>query len=493
MTRPHCSLATGLLLLATWCLTACGGPQGERAPNVILISVDSLRADHTSLIGYERRTTPELERFAEDAVVYTKAQAQASWTRPSYRSMLTGRWNSDLSSLHREDGKSNTGSLTEVYDNPFGIPSDAPTLAGLLQDSGFGFITVGRAQNHNLSRDFNFGSGFHSYDAGAGLMASAVLEQALEALDELADDDDPFFLFVHFEQAHYPFPSEAPYSTMWSKGEEEAIPLAKINQLMSRKRIVLERKGSPLAQFSEEELRFHAEQLPLLYDRSIAEVDANIGLLLQALRDRELYAESLILFNSDHGEEFGEHGRWGHGHSLKQELLHIPLAIKYPASMQIPAARIEQPVSNLDLLPTILAAVGLGTEHDWVHGRDLNPKLLSPSHPFPISEAGPDHGIGRGGSLSIRGPRYKLTYHFDDPIPGERREEAYDLQEDPGEQSPLLTDNGDLQALRKRLDAWLLQHRPTPDWDHIEGMDSSLGTSEETLQGLQELGYVGGE
>ena len=474
-------------------LTSCA-PQAaaERPPNVVFLTVDSLRADHTSLLGYHRPTTPQLERLARDAVVYTKAQAQASWTLPSYTSIFTGRWSSDLARLHHLEGRMLPGSEAENYDNPFGIPENAPTIASLLKESGYGFATVGHAANPNLSLDFNFGLGFDEFDPKSGAMVSQIVDRALAALDELADGDEPFYLFVHFEQAHYPFPSTPPFAELWKEDDEVEPKKAFINVLMSRNRMVRERQGQPALITSEEERLTLRRQVTTMYDRAIAEVDAGIGEILDALRSRGLYDDALIVVNADHGEEFGDHGAWGHGHTLLQELLHVPLVVKYPAV--VAPGRVDRPVSNIDVLPTILGVVGLDAEASWIHGRDLHPaRARWDAHPFPVSEGGPDHAIGKPGLLAIRGPRYKLVYSFDDPEPGLRGELAFDLEEDPAEEHPLPDGAPEVDHLRRRLDAWLAVHRVPLDPSALGGKDSEPQLGEETLRELRELGYIGGD
>ena len=474
-------------------LAACGRPATHGGPpNVIFLTADSLRADHTSLLGYGRPTTPQLERLARDGVVYANAHSQASWTRPSYASIFTSHWTSDLARFNRSEGRIRAGADDRPYENVFGIPGGVPTVVTLLTDSEYGFAAVGYAHNPNLAPDWNFDRGFELYRSSAGRGARKVLAKTLRALEDLSGRDRPFFLFVHFQQTHYPYRSSAAFRDLWREEDELRLGDKFIGRLIASKGKILERQPYATGLASPEQGERLRRSLVNRYDRSIAELDAAIGALLDALAEKDLYEEALIVFNSDHGEELGERGEWGHGHQLHQELVHVPLVIKYPMRARVEPTVVSRPVSNLDILPTILRAVGIDLPETPFAGRDLHPSpALVRDHPFPISERGPHTGTGRRGELAIRGPRHKLILRIEDP---ERRiytERAYDLVADPGELVPLSPGAPEVEILREQLLAWIDTHRGTKEEEPSPAASGRVEVRKQTLRRLRALGYLG--
>ena len=330
-------------------------------PNVILISMDTVRADHTSLHGYSRDTTPALRaEWLGGATLYTRAIATSDWTLPGTASLVTGL----LASHH---GAYAGGPLRRAP-----ISQTAPTLAELLRAAGF--RTFGVVANRLFLRpSFGFARGFDYYscrqprttfEVKPYLLASAAWHRLPaewsrqirtagditgEAVGLLRDagggNAAPFFLFLNYMDAHDPYVAPEEYRLKFGP-PRPPFSLSRYGTLRSE---VLSRTRH----VRPEERR----DLEADYDAGIAYIDDNLRYLFDELRQLGLYDSSLIIVTSDHGEMFGKSDIVGHRAGLFPELVHVPLLVKYPGQRR--AATVEHAVSGADVLPTVLAAVGL--------------------------------------------------------------------------------------------------------------------------------------
>lgn len=303
-------------------------------PNVVVYLVDTLRADHVGAYGYSAPTTPALDAVAREGVLCAHARAQSSWTRPAVATVLTG-----LSPYtHR------------TMDKLQRLPEEIETLAERLAAAGYrtGFVTT----NVNVSGKFGFrqGSELFSYltDRRGGRAAKAdstrVNEVAIRWLESL-EGDAPFFLFLHTVDPHAPYEPEARFRARFAPELDDP----RLGQRRSLSR--LERADAP------PDARTMA-QLLALYDAEIAANDEAFGTLVGWLEQKGLWDETLLLFLSDHGEEFLEHGKTEHGRTLYEEQLRVPMVWKLPGG-QGAGRRLETPVDQVDVAPTILEAAGL--------------------------------------------------------------------------------------------------------------------------------------
>lgn len=283
-------------------------PPVQRKPDVIVYLIDTLRADHLGTYGYERDTSPALDRFAEEAVVFENAYAQSSWTKASVGALFTGLLPSRHGAVRRDQR----------------LRDDATTLAEHL--SAAGYRTVAFVSNPNVLPVFGFGQGFDDvFDVDSVMLkgtADRVHAAIYEYLDARAPETDedraPLFLYVHTRDPH------APYKP--PKEFENRFPPAL--------------KGDPL------------RRVLSLYDGEIAFADAEIGRLFERLKRHDLYEDALIMVLSDHGEEFGDHGSSGHGHTLFEEQLRVPLIVRLPGRQRA-GTRVKAPVRVVDVLPTV--------------------------------------------------------------------------------------------------------------------------------------------
>jgi len=322
----------------------CGGdPFGDPAPaaepappNVMLIVVDTLRADHATPYGYGRETTPEIQRLVADrgAVVET-AYAQAPWTLPSAASYLTGSWPGDLLGA---------GGMAS-----YGIPEGATSLAEAL--SALGYATGGFIANPTLHEGNGFARGFDTFWSPPVEAASLLLhadELSQRAIPWLVEHQrERFFLYAHYLDPHDPYdnPDVAGGTSPFYPDYRGAISGRDVHALHAGK-VALADPEDDVA------------HLTALYDSEIRYADRHVGRLLESL-DPEVLADTLIVVTSDHGEELYERGGWKHGQTLYQEQIRVPLLVRWDGV--VPAgSRLAGTAMLIDVVPTLLAAAGAG-------------------------------------------------------------------------------------------------------------------------------------
>ncbi len=305
-------------------------------PNVILISIDCLRSDHLGIYGYSRDTTPSIDALAKDGVVFEAAVSTSSWTLPTHMSMLTGL----PPSIH---GATKTSMLHD----------SVPYLPVLLAESGYrvdGLVSV-----PTLSQEYGFDRGFHSYRFYFNPGASHTVDAAIDLLGK--GDGQSHFLFLHLIDAHWPYAPPEEFRQRFGERPPD------ISDLL--KQILNDVPPSGQAQI---------DQAVNLYDGEIAYVDRELGRFFDKMRAEGLYDSSLIILTADHGEAFYEHGYWKHTQTLYEEMVRVPLIVKWPA--ESPTGRVASLVSQVDVFPTVLGAVGLDSETAWA--RDLRRYVTRP-------------------------------------------------------------------------------------------------------------------
>ncbi len=318
----------------------------RRLPNVILISIESLRPDHLGAYGGPRPTTPRLDAFAADAVVYEKAHSVTSWTLAAHASLFTGLY----PHAHQAEGPLDT--LGDAY----------ATLAEILRDHGY--QTAGVASGPYLRREFNLTQGFDYYDespaslddrAAHGDVTNPKLLAAIERfLRDARDPRRPLFLFAYFWDPHYDYIPPAPYNGMFVG--PHSTPCDVTNYVVSTTITA----SSPAA-----ELDYVRAQ----YDGELRWTDDHLGRLFTLLQEHGLWNDTVVVVTSDHGEEFFEHGTKGHKNNLFIESVHVPLIVKYESTRAL-RGRDRRLTSLVDVMPTILELVGVAAPGP-VHGRSL--------------------------------------------------------------------------------------------------------------------------
>jgi arylsulfatase A-like enzyme len=403
-------------------------------PNIILISLDTLRADRLKCYGYGRDTSAHMDDLAADGVLFANAYSSTSWTLPSHMSLLTSLDNRN----HGVDKANPHLDLSIV------------TLAELLRKNGY--LTLAITGGALVSHRFGFSKGFDVYRE---FKRSQHHPRSAEILYSHFNQwisqhkDRKFFLFLHTYQTHDPYTCPAPYNTVffdgkpmpWKEGDMEKILFGG-----KRKDPVPFRNLSSLEQ----------KNVNALYDGEIHYTDeVLIGPLIQKLKALGLYRNTMIILTSDHGEEFFDHEGWYHGHTLYEELIRIPLIIKFPHS-PFKNARIANTVRIVDIMPTILDQLDIDYSPYSLDGVSLIPYLKDKPHPERIAVSdldSPESTLSLPVKISLIQNRYKLILNNDFGQPTETYlpvpppialVELYDIETDPLERNNIAPQNEDL-------------------------------------------------
>jgi arylsulfatase A-like enzyme len=331
--RPTSASCTAALLLA-WSLGGIADRRPVAASHLIVISVDTLRADHLRHYGYHRRTSPALDRLAARSVRFARAVAHAPNTPPSQLSLLSSQYYG----VHGFSGVAGAADPSVV------------TLAQLL--GARGFTTWGFVDGGYMSAEFGFDRGFDHYDdAGGGI--AAIVDRIVARLDGATAER--FFLFVHCYDVHSPYGAPEPFRDAFvPRGSP-----ASFEPTSDNLQAVVE--GTRV--LSDGELAYTVGR----YDGGIRYTDGQLGQLLAALDVRDLLRRSVVVFTADHGEEFLEHGSMLHWQTWFTPNLHVPLLIGAPGQR---AGVVTQTVEQVDVVPTVLELLALAP-HDAAMGRSL--------------------------------------------------------------------------------------------------------------------------
>ena len=328
------------LLTAVLFASGCGRPHPDR-PNVIIISIGSLRADHLGCYGYGRTTSPNIDSLAGDAFLFEEAYSAANWAAPSDMTMLTSLY----PSVHGVNGHPAPGVLGR----------DIKTLPEYLKASGY--YTAGFYYGDDLSPAHGFDRGFDRYERKDFIRPE--LGEALSLMDSRRSAKAPFFLFMHVGDVHYPYMAASQKDARYAKlyGPDYTGP---IKEGGPEEWAALEER---LADSDDTSDSPDLRHIVGLYDGAINYTDKYLGELVKGLKDKGLYDDTVIVLLSDHGEEFGEHGRFGH-EQVYREGLHVPLIVRFPSWVSERAGygaprRIDALAGLIDLVPTLLETLGV--------------------------------------------------------------------------------------------------------------------------------------
>lgn len=485
MRRPRNHLCAALTL-AVALLGGCSrAPEGP--PNILLVTIDTLRADHLSAWGYPRRTSPFLDQLAAGGVRFAEAQVQWPKTGPSFASIFTATYARDNGIVRRVG---------------IPLPDSFRMLAEELGDRGYATRAV--VANGALGKDFNFQQGFDEYVeswrreravGGDTTGARHVTELAIELARGL-ESERPFFLWVHYIDPHFPYQPPADHRDRF-QGDAHAGAAAgfeiDVHRELERRDMLGIGFGQVLAGRSD--LAFYVAR----YDAEIAYADAQIRRLWGRLEEHGLTENTVTAVTSDHGESLGEHRYFfDHGRFAFQTCLHVPLILHAPRRLDQQV--VETPVGLIDLAPTLLEMAGAELPQGrWMQGRSLLRYVggdeRRPREPEVVySEAG--YATDDAWQKVVRWGRWKLLmapWQHDNRWIGGRgdRFTLYDLETDPGELHDLKDEEREIgKRLHDVMKAWL-EREPFNARVEAEGTAAGPATmTDETRKQLEALGYL---
>lgn len=432
--------------LAAWSAPEVVGLDGRpEGWDLLLISLDTLRADHLGCYGYGRPTSPELDALAAGGVRFATAVAQAPWTRPSHRSLLTGVYPASHGGLR------------------------PPLLAEVLWRAGY--RTTAITGGGQIDPRFGFDRGFESYRIDEWVDAP---ERVVHALEDHHGRKQ--FLFLHTYRIHDPY-SETRFVEGRARG--------RIGESFGEKDwVALGKDLTPIEQ----------EYVEGLYDGGIAETDRALGAIFRSMAERGLLDRTVVVVTSDHGEQFWEHGSWRHGQNLYDHQLLVPLILHLPPrlarTLDARGRVVDDQVELVDLYPTLLELLEVPLEHP-VQGRSLVPLLEGGELP-PRDAFAENTNIRSFERKAFRTPRFKFVKSI--PRQAARARgveepsyELFDLRRDPREQR-------DVSARHPEL-VELLEQRLQTLSAGLAGLDEEVpeGLPEDLRKRLEALGYLGGD
>jgi arylsulfatase A-like enzyme len=429
----------------------------EAGPNVMVLLIDGLRADHLGSYGYRRPTTPNIDRIAEDSVLFSQAISPGTFTKTSVASVFTG-----LDPHHHG-----------VYrgarrDTPDRITSDTllaqnTTLAEVMSDSGI--LSVAWVENEQLRAFMGFDQGFARYNDQPGSIQQ-INKKVQRWLSGFADGCQ-FFAYIHYIDLHDPYRPRPPFDTMYGSFSNVYAGLD-LHEYASWRRIIREIRTGEKTLTADD-----IEQLKAYYDGMLTFIDREIGQLLDALVETGRYDDTVIVVTSDHGDGFMEHGFISHSTTPYDELVRVPLIVKFPDSRHA-GRRVDRQVRLVDLLPTLIDLVG-GDPLLGIDGVSLlgllseggSPGVEPPAYAFAET----------AGAMAIRTENQKLIQYADGAW------EFYDLVEDPGEQNDLSGADPMGATVLRKLAAVALEERKRTN-------SVTTPLDPDTIEKLKALGYV---
>ena len=427
-------LSIAVLIINTVDLERNTGARNQecRDCNVILIAIDTLRADHLGVFGYSRNTSPNIDAFAQDARIFENFYSNAPWTLPSFSTMFT--------SLYPRDSRMQLPS--DRLDDKF------TTIAEILQQNGY--TTVGFNSPSPLSEEQGFFQGFDSFTVvepdGRKQDTTLIVPKALDWLN--TNKNTKFFMFLHTFEVHDPFCPPGDFDKFRDNysGTLDCIDITTISEHNRGEEVL----SSP-----------DLERLVSLYDGDILHTDYNLGKLFDQLKAEGLYGNTIVIVTADHGEEFGERELIGHAYALHSELVHVPLLIRAP---NFSPGIEHSSASTIDISPTILDLLGIPIP-SYFKGRPLTQfdgsRIIYQETSAPIELVRQlDRIIAstQQGQIEVRQsdlPAYKESMIYSNwkyiVDSANSRTELYDLNSDPREERNLIGINQPQEQTLKDL------------------------------------------
>jgi arylsulfatase A-like enzyme len=472
-----------------------------RRPNIILLIIDSLRVSNLSCYGYHRKTTPNIDAIAEQGALFEHAFSVGCWTLPVHASLFTGLFPINHGVTISKDA----------------LPENFPTLARHLQECGY--QTVSFSNNAYISHITGLAQGFHLVEDiwrqsnprgirrtrmgqvikflerfGTPAKPIIYLARVLQKIRAVSkrkqnqrdkgaritnekiqawfredrDPNRPFFMFVNYMEPHQPYNPPYPYDRSFMPSRFSPMRVAQVGNNSN----VIEKIGEGRGQEDLEILR-------ALYDGEVNYIDNRIGQLVRYLKSTEILDDTVLVITSDHGDSLGEHNHIGHRMALYEQLVHIPLIIRYPKLFDS-SSRVFQCVSLLDLYPTFLELAGANVPNESMNGLfSLMHPPSSDERPFIIAENTAPKSQNSVIARMVRSDRYKYIWKSN------HNHELYDIVRDPEELYNLTEAKPQaVEEMHEYLESWI---RSAGEYRVEVG---TAAYDEVLLERLRELGYV---
>jgi arylsulfatase A-like enzyme len=439
-------------------------------PNILLISIDTLRADALSIYSGTESATPAFAALAHDSVVFENAIAAANHTAPSHATMLTGA----SPAVH--------GVVNTIQSSPRAIPDSLPTLAERLKSAGW--ATAANTAAGYVTHPFGFHRGFDEFTELYEFTEKKV-DPAVEWFKRLPKGT-PGFYFLHTYEAHAPYlPHPADARPLGTKYQDSVIPDRLGTIFALPQELQLPRGHGVLFAMENDLTDRDIECLRELYRMAVTRIDAALGRLFKNLDDAGILDSTLVIVTSDHGEEFREHDQLQHD-QIYDEVLHVPLIVRFPGADRR-AARVALTFPSVDLAPSILDYVGLPPSQ-FIDGKSRklqfmgNPAAQAPDRAFAAGFKGEKQQ-----ATAVRTPLLKVINHK--TAEGRDWQECYQLFHDPGERTQLPAGKvpqaaGLVELLKMQESMWLAMfehHAPTAKSGELDEKSREL---------LRGIGYV---
>lgn len=443
---------------------SCDNPQvafAQQDFNIVLITIDTLRADHLSCYGYERETSPNIDKVAEEGIIFKNTIAPSSWTVPSMASLFTSTYPINHGMVN--DIESRREKKEVISDN-------LTTLAEALQKEGYS--TFGVSSNYNLTTEFGFARGFDYFKYKGWIDADGV-NSIVSKWEDTINKSEKYFLWVHYNDPHIPYVARSPWLERYAS---QFLTYA----LGFSGKIAKSFQFDPVFSNIKEHSNEH-NALIALYDSEINYVDSFVGKLINKFG---LDKDTLLIITSDHGEEFLEHGKLGHGKNLYQETTRVPLIVKVPQNPK--KKTVEKYVNLIDIMPSILHAINVDSPSEQILGKSFLEtqgvflwlkKVVSRNDPsdYNLLELDRTKII-----KSVLTPQWKYIYNYED-----NSEQLYNIILDPLELNNLVDKEvKQRNRLKEQLFQWVSTAKKYPP----KKQDFKLPPEEE--EKLRAMGYL---
>ncbi|MGI6523707.1 MAG: sulfatase [Bdellovibrionota bacterium] len=444
--KKNISILALFLVSISVALAACNLFK-QKQRNVIVILIDTLRADHLSMNGYQRETSPVIDNFAAENLNFKWALAPAPWTPASVASLFTGLY----PSAH---GMVPPNSRDTAIKHSVRLPSKWQTMAETFKNNGY--YTAAFSSNPWIQELFGFTQGFDLFGYKERAEAAVLTAKAKEIVQKWreTEKEKPLFMYLHYLDPHNPYSPPAPYNTKFSGTVEGRVYPKKQQEFINQ------------------------------YDGEILYTDTEIGKLFSFLKEEGIYDDAVIILLSDHGEQFMERGHQGHGFDLYNEEVHVPLIVKANGKK----GTVSDFVSAIDIFPTIIELLKLKDPPPFLQGISLfNSKELS-KRAGVLSEI---KRLKNQKSLTFKDGKKAIfefsidePYRMDLPLP-HSKQLMFDIFNDPMESSPL----SDPTLAEERKGSFLEIYKGVLS-SKADEKDSQIKMDDKTIKELKTLGYM---